>query len=413
MTTGVLNFWQAHAVERQTIIYAVSIGHARNLEETFRNAKIDARAIYSGMQGGGERRREIIESFRNGTLRVLINVAIATEGFDLPDASCVVLARPTMSLTLYLQMVGRGLRPKPSDSQFRDCLILDMAGNAKRHGQPEHERVWFLEARGNYDGTGEAWVIRCENCGGISSSANHICIHCGALFGKDCPRCGKWRAWKWWEYETRCGEPHDWVCDLCHYDLHFEPVPSVPSEPPRLGDLHQRVDERIEESKGRVQQLDLLLRDSGALDEAFNEHVASLPIEDQPVGPSAIARMFRPWERQLRVERDRLQAILMKLEGANPDGSELLEEIHNWLRQQLDENSIPLPPQENEGLRLTTSWRDDLQSLQVTSLQPPDGPGHPGRRAGRPLEGSGRVADWARAHFKEGMPYSAIPQCPR
>ena len=72
-------------------------------------------------------------------------MAVATEGFDLPDASCIVIARPTKSLSLYLQMVGRGLRPKKDGG---DCLILDLAGNAFEHGLPEDTREWSLAARG-------------------------------------------------------------------------------------------------------------------------------------------------------------------------------------------------------------------------------------------------------------------------
>ena len=64
---------------------------------------------------------------RTASLKALINVAVATEGFDLPDAACVLLTRPTMSLSLYLQMVGRGLRPKKDDG---DCVVLDLAGNS-------------------------------------------------------------------------------------------------------------------------------------------------------------------------------------------------------------------------------------------------------------------------------------------
>lgn len=57
-------------------------------------------------------RDKLIVDFKDGKLKILVNVAVATEGFDLPDAGCVVLVRPTKSLALYLQMVGRGLRPK-------------------------------------------------------------------------------------------------------------------------------------------------------------------------------------------------------------------------------------------------------------------------------------------------------------
>ena len=91
-----------------------------------------------------EERVRLIAGFKNGTLKVLVNVAVATEGFDLPDASCVVITRPTKSLTLYLQMVGRGLRPKEDRG---NCLILDLAANSEIHGLPEEDRAWSLEPR--------------------------------------------------------------------------------------------------------------------------------------------------------------------------------------------------------------------------------------------------------------------------
>ena len=178
-------------------------------------------------------RAEAIKSFANGTLRVLVNVAVATEGFDLPDASCVVITRPTLSLALYLQMVGRGLRPKANGG---DCLILDLAGNSEIHGLPEDERQWSLEPRGDSQG-GDAPVIRCEKCDGVSSAASHRCNFCQTAFGKDCPRCGTWRAWQRWSHETHCGQQHELVCDLCHYDAHIQAQLPVTVELRRLTDM--------------------------------------------------------------------------------------------------------------------------------------------------------------------------------
>ena len=95
MTAGALRFWQFHAAERLTIIYAISQGHAHNLTAVFNGAGIPTAIMLSDTPL--EERSRAIESFGNGTIRVLVNVAVATEGFDLPDASCVVITRPTKS----------------------------------------------------------------------------------------------------------------------------------------------------------------------------------------------------------------------------------------------------------------------------------------------------------------------------
>ena len=84
--------------------------HARNLVNVFNDAGIPAAIILADTPL--PERVSAIDRFKKEALRVLVNVAVATEGFDLPDASCIVLARPTKSLGLYLQMAGRGLRPK-------------------------------------------------------------------------------------------------------------------------------------------------------------------------------------------------------------------------------------------------------------------------------------------------------------
>ena len=123
MTAGALAFWQKHADGRPTIAYAVSVDHAHNLAAVFNGAGTPSAVILGDTKR--EERDRAIDGFRDGSIKVLVNVIVATEGFDLPDASCIIIARPTMSLALYLQMVGRGLRPKPDGG---DCLILDFGG---------------------------------------------------------------------------------------------------------------------------------------------------------------------------------------------------------------------------------------------------------------------------------------------
>ena len=216
MTAGVLRFWQEHARDRQTVAYAVSRGHAHNLVQVFNAAGIPA-AILLG-DTDRRSRQQAVQDFRDRRVRVLVNVAVATEGFDLPDAACVVIARPTESLALYLQMVGRGLRRKPEGG---DCVILDLAANACAHGVPEKYREWKLEPRGTPAGNGRASVVWCQQCGTASPASSHRCGVCGYDFGKTCGRCAQWRPWARWHYEEHCGDAHDFVCDLCHVDAHI------------------------------------------------------------------------------------------------------------------------------------------------------------------------------------------------
>ena len=195
MTAGAFHFWKKYAAKRQTIIYAISKDHAYNLAAVFKDAGVSAEVMLGDTPS--EERAKVMESFSKGTLKVLVNVAVATEGFDVPDASCVVLTRPTMSLALYLQMVGRGLRRKDDGG---DCLILDLAGNSERHGLPEDDRQWSLSPRGSQEEGGEAPVVRCPECEGMSPAASHACQNCEAPFGKNCNRCGVWRAWQRWSF---------------------------------------------------------------------------------------------------------------------------------------------------------------------------------------------------------------------
>lgn len=212
MTTLAVNFWRNNAAGRQTVAYAVSKGHADNLVREFINSGVSAAAILSDTSS--DDRERAIEDFKNGRLMVLVNVAVATEGFDLPDASCVMITRPTKSLALYLQMVGRGLRPKGDGD---DCLILDLAGNAEEHGLPEDYREWSLAARGDPP-VGDPPVRYCHQCNYLAHPARHKCPQCDADLGKPCLRCGKFRPWSRWTDD--CPAAHEAVCDRCHDDIH-------------------------------------------------------------------------------------------------------------------------------------------------------------------------------------------------
>ena len=379
MTAGALRFWQFHAAERQTVVYAISQDHARKLTAVFKDAGIPAAVMLSDTLP--DERARAIADFGNGTLRVLVNVAVATEGFDLPDASCVVITRPTMSLALYLQMVGRGLRPKANGG---NCLILDLAGNAEIHGLPEETRQWSLEARGNKHGS-EAPVIRCEKCDGVSPAASQNCAHCGAPFGKDCPRCGVWRAWQRWNYETRCGQQHELVCDLCHYDAHIQAQLPVTDELRRLTDMEPDLDaalrnlleeerrrasgadeERKEELRSRISSRESELAGDDILDKAFKQHLSTLPPEEQPRRNwPQMVQLYNDWQDGLKQELTGWKTELDKLESKVPNGRLVYNNARERVLQALEvqaqearlipqtiprrEAPIPKPVEENSS----------------------------------------------------------------
>ena len=345
MTAGALAFWQKHAAERQTIAYAVSVDHAHNLAAVFNDAGIPAAVILGDTSR--EERDRAIAGFRDGSIRVLVNVIVATEGFDLPDASCVIIARPTMSLALYLQMVGRGLRPKPDGG---DCVILDLAANSVTHGLPEDYRYWSLEPRGTQK-AGYAPVRLCPLCETASPAASHNCRGCGLSFGKDCERCGRWRSRKRWLYEKHCGDTHQLVCDLCHIDAHIQA--HLPVMPPldelvelydteddmtfpsdieidddlanRLSDLFGELleseresiagadDARRNELRLFIEKRESELGDDGELDVLFDKYIATLPEGERP--QSGIQRSqqhvawYQDFERELAVWKDELAEL--------------------------------------------------------------------------------------------------------
>lgn len=369
MTAGARRFWQTHAAERSTIVYAISQNHARNLNAVFNDAGIPAALMLNDTPP--VERASAVASFGNGNLRVLINVAIATEGFDLPDASCIVITRPTMSLALYLPMIGRGLRPKTDGG---NCLILDLAGNAETHGLPQNNRRWSLLQRGNNPG-GDAPVIRCENCDGVSPAASHFCVNCGAPFGKDCPRCGNWRAWKRWSYETHCGQQHELVCNLCHYDAHIQAHLPVTDELRRLTDMNSELDtvlrNLLEDERHRAggadkarksELLDLIadreafLENDYELNRMFNAQITAMPSWNRPEPGVETYRRFYEWETAFKQELAGWKDELSKLESKVPDGGLIYNNAKGRVLQALESVAqetglFPRPPRRETPVR--------------------------------------------------------------
>ncbi|MEW1719806.1 DEAD/DEAH box helicase [Streptomyces sp. NPDC093109] len=117
-----------HASDRPGVVFTPTVATAQGAAASLRAVGITAEPVWGDM--GRDKRRATLARYEAGEVQVLTNCMVLTEGFDAPHTSCVVVARPTKSPGLYVQMVGRGLRPAPGK---HDALLLDVMGAASRH----------------------------------------------------------------------------------------------------------------------------------------------------------------------------------------------------------------------------------------------------------------------------------------
>jgi ATP-dependent helicase IRC3 len=118
--------WIKLGENRSTLVFTVDIEHAQNLAKEFQNAGVSA----EWLSGDDPRRAEKLEAHRRGDIKVLCNCAVLTEGYDDPNISCIVLARPTQSAVLFTQMVGRGTRLAPGKT---DLIVIDVVDSTIAH----------------------------------------------------------------------------------------------------------------------------------------------------------------------------------------------------------------------------------------------------------------------------------------
>ena len=126
MNELVANSFIDKAADRSAVCFSVTVDHARNLAEAFKQRGIIAESVSGGMDL--DERENILERFKSGKIQVLTNCQLLVEGWDVPQINCVVVAKPTKSKSLFIQMCGRGLRLFPNK---HDCLILDF--NDRNH----------------------------------------------------------------------------------------------------------------------------------------------------------------------------------------------------------------------------------------------------------------------------------------
>ncbi|ELD8318561.1 DEAD/DEAH box helicase [Listeria innocua] len=173
----VIKHYQKLADGQQAILYASSLYQSQKMAASFEHVGITAAHI-DGKTPKAER-DHIIQQFRNGEIKVLCNLDLIGEGFDVPDCSTVIMLRPTQSLSLYIQQSMRGMRYRPE----KTSIIIDHVGNVSRFGLPDMERTWTLEPKkGSNSKKAEAPVKICPDCFMTVLSSNKQCEHCGHEF---------------------------------------------------------------------------------------------------------------------------------------------------------------------------------------------------------------------------------------
>jgi len=168
-----LEAYQRHAEHSRCIVYVGTKRDAARVAREFTEAGYPAAAITDDTKA--DIRSEAIRRFRDGDLTVLVNVYTLTEGLDVPEVSCIILARQCSSEAMFLQIAGRGLRPAPGKEKL---TLLDLVGATLEHGLPTEDRAYSLSGKA---------ITRASVCGVRN------CLQCGACYESSrlvCPECG-------------------------------------------------------------------------------------------------------------------------------------------------------------------------------------------------------------------------------
>lgn len=171
-----LSHYRQHLEGQTAIAFCCSVSHAQAVAELFTSHGIPAASIDGTMDAAT--RRQLLQQLGTGELKVLTSCALIGEGVDVPSVSGCILLRPTQSLALHLQMIGRCLRPQPG----KTAVILDHVGNVHRHGLPTDEREWSLEGITRRQREQAPSVRVCPGCFAALRSGTAVCPECGHQF---------------------------------------------------------------------------------------------------------------------------------------------------------------------------------------------------------------------------------------
>lgn len=179
VTGDAVRQYKLYGKNQQAIAFAVTVFHAKLIAEEFCNASIPAETITGEMPIAD--RDAVVQRFANGQTKIMVSVNVVSEGFDCPKAACAILLRPTASESLYLQQVGRVLRP----SEGKDhAIIIDHVGNVPRHGLPCQHRDWSLADRPKKQSAALIAVKQCPECFAVFHP-QRFCPECGVDLRQD------------------------------------------------------------------------------------------------------------------------------------------------------------------------------------------------------------------------------------
>jgi DNA repair protein RadD len=165
------------AGRRRWLVYGVTVEHARHITAALQALGVRCALLHAGTPSG--ERDAIITQFRDGHLQALVNVAVLTTGFDVPEVDLIALMRNTRSPVLYVQIAGRGMRTAAGKT---DCLWLDFTDTTSILGPVDRVRGRARPTPRRGDGDAAAPRRICDECGAYSPAAALVCVCCGAQF---------------------------------------------------------------------------------------------------------------------------------------------------------------------------------------------------------------------------------------
>ncbi len=178
----VVKHYKKLASGRQAIVYAHSVEESQRVAETFNAAGITARHVDSKTPAGD--RAKTMAAFKAGAIKIISNVDLISEGFDVPDCGVIIMLRPTASLVLDIQQSMRGMRYESG----KRAVIIDHVANVYRFGLPDAEREWSLADRPKKSKQGKSDgppIKSCPQCYGMVPAQARQCPLCGYAFKAD------------------------------------------------------------------------------------------------------------------------------------------------------------------------------------------------------------------------------------
>jgi superfamily II DNA or RNA helicase len=183
---AVVKHWYERARDRKTVVFCSTIAHARNVANTFNDYGILAALITGEMSR--EQRSIVFENMNQGTIQVIVNVAVLTEGWDYPPISCVVLLRSCSQKSTMIQMVGRGLRIVDNREYpgivKKDCIVLDFGISCILHKSLITD-VNLEESEATASSNSEKQYKECPKCESENPISAEECVFCGYVFEMD------------------------------------------------------------------------------------------------------------------------------------------------------------------------------------------------------------------------------------